>query len=52
MVQTTIFKNAYRTLRLHEVSKVVLATNDNNIEVGKYRGLTGEDIQTLQLRSK
>jgi DNA polymerase I len=50
MVQTTIFKNAYRTLRLDEVSKAILG--DSSIEaggVGKYRGLTGKDIQTLSV---
>jgi hypothetical protein len=36
MIQNTVFKNAYRTLRLDEVSKVVLAINDDdNLEVGK-----------------
>jgi DNA polymerase elongation subunit (family B) len=49
MVQTTIFKNAYRTLKLDEVSKAVLG--DGSIEAGgeggKYKGLTGKDIQSL-----
>ena len=38
MVQTTIFKNTYRTLKLDEVSKAVLG---NGNEAGKYKGLTG-----------
>lgn len=44
MVQTTIFKNAYRTLRLDEVSKAVLGESTDS---GKYKGLTGTDFQTL-----
>src|SRR5262249_31133534 len=50
MVQTTIFKNKYRTLKLDEVSKVVLgdSTKDSGVgATGKYRGLTGKDIQSL-----
>jgi DNA polymerase elongation subunit (family B) len=48
MVQTTIFKNRYRTLKLDEVSKVVLSDNtENSGATGKYRGLTGKDIQSL-----
>jgi hypothetical protein len=49
MVQTTIFKNAYRTLKLDEVSKAVLG--DGN-EAGKYNGLTGQDIHTLPIEEQ
>ena len=49
MVQTTIFKNTYRTLKLDEVSKAVLG--DGN-EVGKYNGLTGQDIHTLPIEEQ
>ena len=54
MVQTTIFKNRYRTLKLDEVSKAVLADSTNNsINVtGKYRGLTGKDIQSLPVEEQ
>ena len=45
MVQTTIFKNAYRTLKLDEVSKAVLG----DLESGKYKGLTGIDIQKFSV---
>jgi DNA polymerase, archaea type len=45
MVQNTIFKNAYRTLKLDDVSKAVLQV----AEVGKYKGLTGIDIQKLSV---
>ena len=45
MVQSTIFKNAYRTLKLDEVSKAVLG----DLESGKYKGLTGIDIQKLSV---
>ena len=51
MVQTTIFKNAYRTLRLGEVSKVVLSEHEN-LEAGKYKGLTGKGIQTLPVEEQ
>ena len=44
MVQTTIFKNTYRTLKLDEVSKAVLGDPESS---GKYKGLTGIDIQKL-----
>jgi DNA polymerase, archaea type len=50
IVQTTIFKNAYRTLKLDEVSKVVLGTYHKHVEsgvFGKYKGLTGKDFQIL-----
>ena len=46
MVQTTIFKNAYRTLKLDEVSKTVLGDPESG---GKYKGLTGIDIQKLSV---
>jgi DNA polymerase, archaea type len=56
MVQTTIFKNAYRTLKLDEVSKVVLEDNNNNtdpgLERGKYKDLTGKDIQFLPVEEQ
>ena len=51
MVQTTIFKNAYRTLRLNEVSKAVLGDIIEGVG-GKYKGLTGKDIQTLPNEQK
>jgi DNA polymerase, archaea type len=51
MVQTTIFKNSYRTLRLDEVLKAILLDSTKGLGgvdvTGKYRGLTGKDIQTL-----
>ena len=53
MVQNTIFKNAYRALKLDEVSKAVLG--DSSIEVGeggKYKGLTGKDIQSLPVEEQ
>jgi Bifunctional DNA primase/polymerase, N-terminal len=51
MVQTTIFNNAYRTLKLDEVSQAVLG--DNNIDAGgKYKGLTGKDIQSLPVEEQ
>jgi DNA polymerase I len=49
MVQTTIFKNAYRTLKLDEVSKAVLGDLEAG---GKYKGLTGKDIQTLSVEEQ
>lgn len=54
MVQNTIFRNRYRTLKLDEVSNAVLADSDNNsINVtGKYRGLTGKDIQSLPVEEQ
>jgi DNA polymerase I len=55
MVQTTIFKNRYRTLKLDEVSRAVLADNDRDLDVnknGKYRGLTGKDIQFLPVEEQ
>jgi hypothetical protein len=51
MVQTTIFKNAYRTLRLNEVSKAVLGDIIEGVG-GKYKGLTGKDIQTLPIEEQ
>lgn len=49
MVQATIFKNAYRTLKLDEVSKAMLAATtreglESEIVLGKYKRLTGKDI--------
>jgi len=55
MVQTTIFKNGYRTLKLDEVSRAVLAdsTKDSGVDAaGKYRGLTGKDIQSLPVEEQ
>jgi DNA polymerase elongation subunit (family B) len=55
MVQTTIFKNRYRTLKLDEVSRVVLAdsTKDSGVDATeKYRGLTGKDIQSLPVEEQ
>ena len=49
MVQTTIFKNTYRTLKLDEVSKAVLG---NGNEAGKYNGLTGRDIHPLPIEGR
>ena len=49
MVQTTIFKNTYRTLKLNEVSKAVLG---NGNEAGKYKGLTGVDIYTIPIEEQ
>jgi Bifunctional DNA primase/polymerase, N-terminal len=48
MVQTTIFKNAYRTLRLDDVSKAILEDSIEGVG-GKYKGLTGKQIQTLPI---
>ena len=48
MVQTTIFKNAYRTLKLGDVSKAVLGDGVEGVG-GKYKGLTGKDIQILPI---
>jgi hypothetical protein len=48
MIQTTIFKNAYRTLSLDEVSEAILAdTSHEGLVLGKYKGLAGKDIQSL-----
>ena len=53
MVQTTIFKNAYRTLKLDEVSKAVLLSAQQSLEaVGKYKGLTGKEIQSLSIEEQ
>jgi len=49
MVQTTIFKNSYRTLKLDEVSKALLG---DGIDSGKYKGLTGSDFQTLPVEEQ
>jgi DNA polymerase, archaea type len=53
MVQTTIFKNAYRTLKLDDVSKAVLLSEQQSLEaVGKYKGLTGKQIQSLPVEEQ
>ncbi len=53
MVQTTIFKNAYRTLKLDDVSKAVLGDGLGGVGVArKYKGLTGKDIQTLPIEEQ
>jgi hypothetical protein len=54
VVQTTIFKNAYRTLRLDEVSKAVLLekTSTESLGVGKYKGLTAKTFNLFQLKNK
>ena len=52
MVQTTIFKNAYRTLKLDEVSKAVLGDSSLKTSGGKYKGLTGKYIQTLAIEEQ
>jgi DNA polymerase elongation subunit (family B) len=53
MVQTTIFKNAYRTLKLDEVSKVLLSGEQNPEAVaGKYTGLTGKEVQSLPVEEQ
>jgi DNA polymerase elongation subunit (family B) len=49
MVQTAIFNNAYRTLKLDEVSKAVL---EDDKEAGKYNGLSGRDIHTLPIEEQ
>jgi hypothetical protein len=48
MVQTTIFKNNYRTLKLDEVSKAIQGQNQS----GKYNGLTGHDIHVLPIEEQ
>jgi DNA polymerase I len=52
MVQTTIFKNAYRTLKLNEVSKAVLSSEQSLEAVGKYKGLTGKEVQSLSIEEQ
>jgi len=57
MVQATIFKNAYRTLKLDEVSKAVLADSihedeESEVLLGKYNGLTGKDIESLPVEEQ
>ena len=47
MIQTTIFKNKYRTLKLNDVSKAVLSLGEG--QSGKYKELTGNDIQSLSV---
>jgi DNA polymerase family B len=54
MIQTTIFKNAYRTLKLDEVSRVVLKSNNDEGggNAGKYKKLTGRDIPNLPVEEQ
>jgi DNA polymerase I len=56
MVQTSIFKNAYRTLRLDEISKAILTNTGHegpaSGTLGKYKGLTGKDIQSLPVEEQ
>jgi DNA polymerase elongation subunit (family B) len=55
MVQNTIFKNAYRSVRLDEVSKAILANIHKGARsgvIGKYKGLTGKDIQSLPVEEQ
>jgi DNA polymerase, archaea type len=53
MVQTSIFKNAYRTLKLDEVSRAVLQNNNNDDDgAGKYKQLTGGDIHQLPVEEQ
>jgi DNA polymerase elongation subunit (family B) len=49
MVQTAIFKNTYRTLKLDEVSKAVLGDLEAS---GKYKGLTGKHIQKFSVEDQ
>src|SRR5215813_6392379 len=51
MVQNTIFKNAYRSVGLDEVSKALLADTSHK-DPGKYKGLTGKDIQSLPVEEQ
>jgi hypothetical protein len=51
MVQSTIFKNSYRTLKLDEVSKAVLEDADGK-ELGKYNGLTGKQVHNLPMEEQ
>jgi hypothetical protein len=37
MVQTSIFRNSYRTLRLDEVSRAVLSEQNDDLDTGKYK---------------
>src|SRR5215831_19373918 len=50
IVQAAIFKNAYRTLKLDEVSKVILGSTSHGL--GKYKGLTGKDLQSLHVEEQ
>ena len=52
MIQTTIFKNAYRTLSLDEVSKAILGDGVGSEVLGKYKGLTGKGIQSLPVEEQ
>ncbi len=49
MVQSTIFKSAYRTLKLDEVSRAVIGDGK---ESGKYNGLTGKEVHTLPIEEQ
>lgn len=51
MVQTSIFKNAYRTLKLDEVSRAVLKSNNDN-DTGKYKQLSGGEIHELPVEEQ
>ena len=50
MVQTSIFRNSYHTLRLNKVSRAVLS--EQSSETGKYKGLTGKEVQTLSVEEQ
>ena len=53
MVQTSIFRNAYRTLKLDDVSRAVLKNdNVNGDGAGKYKQLTGGDIHELSVEEQ
>jgi DNA polymerase, archaea type len=52
MVQTSIFKNAYRTLKLDEVSRAVLKNDNDDDCAGKYKQLTGGDIHELHVEEQ
>jgi DNA polymerase I len=54
VIQTTIFKNAYRTLKQDEVSGVVLKSDndDGDGNAGKYKKLTGRDIHNLPVEEQ
>ncbi|MGC2575873.1 MAG: DNA polymerase domain-containing protein, partial [Candidatus Nitrosopolaris sp.] len=51
MVQNTIFKNAYRSVGLDEVSKAIL-TDTSHKDPGKYKGLSGKDVQSLPIEEQ
>jgi DNA polymerase elongation subunit (family B) len=52
MIQTSIFKNAYRTLKLDEVSRAILKNDNNSGDAGKYKQLTGGDIHGLPVEEQ